>query len=91
MDDHEIKQLYNVQLLDQTKPQENMLNVASLVMATAVTVPVGQAGLLVVKVFDNSPAAFAGLHMHEDLILSVNGQPIVSTHMTRVNMSNTAL
>lgn len=79
MDDHDIKQLYNVQLLDQTKPQENMLNVASLVMATAATLPVGQAGLLVVKVFDNSPASIAGLQTQEDLILSLNGQPIVST------------
>jgi hypothetical protein len=75
MDDHEIKQLYNVQLLDQTKPQENMLNVAGLVMQTAVTVPVGQAGLLVVKVFDNSPATIAGLRVNEDLIMTLNGQP----------------
>lgn len=79
MDDQQIKMLYNVKLLDQTKPEENMLNVAGLVMQTAVTLPVGQAGLLVVKLFDNSPATIAGLRVNEDLIMTLNGQPFVST------------
>jgi len=90
MEENEIKQLYNAQLLDQTKPQENMLNVANLVMATAVTVPLGQAGLLVVKVFDDSPGARAGLQPQDDLIITINGQPIVSTRLTRVIVSYTS-